>query len=221
MQQVYICQNYCRHNKLAQFPDATRPNGFEKECTKHDVKHYIKTTPGSPEFCRPRGLAPDRFKKAKIEFNSMMHQGIIRPSKSPWASPLQLLPKKDNGLRPCGDYRALNARTIPDRYPAPHIEDFARTLHGCKVFTTVDLVRAYNQIPVAPEDVGKTAITTPFGLFEFSRMPFGLRNAVKTFQRFMDFVLRDLDFCYAYIDDILIASKNHAEHEEHLQILLK
>ena len=151
----------------------------------------------------------------------MMHQGIIRPSKSPWASPLHLVPKKDNELRPCGDYRVLNARTVPNRYPAPHIEDFARTLRGCKVFTTIDLVRAYNQIPVAPEDVDKTVITTPFGLFEFSHMPFALRNAAQTFQRFINFILCDLDFCYAYIDDILTASITHAEHEEQLRILLK
>ena len=180
---------------------------------KHDVKHYIKTTPGRPEFCRPRRrLAPDRFKEAKVEFESMVYQGIARLSKNPWASPLQVVPKKDNGLRLCGDYRALNAQTFPDRYPVPHIEDFARTLHGCEVFTTMDLVRAYNQISVASEDVEKTAITMPLGLFEFSRMPFGLRNAAKTFQRFIDFVLRELDFCYAYIDDILIALKDHEEY---------
>ena len=209
------------HCILAEFSDVTRPAGFEKECPKHDIKHYIKTTSGPPEFCRPRRLAPDRFKETKVEFDSLIHQGIARPSKSPWASPLHIVQKKDNTLRLCGDYRALNARTVPDRYPVPHIEDFARTLHGCKVFTTIDLVRAYNQIPVAPEDVEKTAITTPFGLFEFSRMPFGLRNAAQTFQRFIDFILRELDFCYAYIDDILIASKNHEEHEKHLRLLLK
>ena len=102
---------------------------------------------------------------------------------------------KDNGVRPCGYYRALNARTIPDRYPVPHIKDFARTLHGRTVFPKIDLVRAYNQIPVVTEDVEKTAITTPFGLFEFLRTPFGLRNAAQTFQRFIDQVLRNLDFC--------------------------
>ena len=129
--------------------------------------------------------------------------------------------KKDNGVRPFGDYHAINARTVPDRYHVPHIEDFSRTLQGRKVFSTIDLVRAYNQIPVAPEDVEKTAITTPFGLFEFIRMPFGLRNASQTFQGFIDYVLRDLDFCYTYIDDILVASKDHVEHEKHLRKLFK
>lgn len=185
------------------------------------MTHHLETTPGQPVFSRPRRLAPERLKAAKAEFEAMLQEGIIRPSKSEWASPLHLVPKKTEGVRPCGDFRALNNRCTHDRYPLRHIEDFAHQLGGKRVFSTIDLIRAYHQIPVEPADVHKTAVTTPFGLFEFVVMPFGLRNAAQTFQRFMDTALRGLEFCYAYLDDILVASEDEQQHYDQLKQLFE
>ncbi|KAK8771504.1 hypothetical protein V5799_025250 [Amblyomma americanum] len=118
---------------------------------------------------------------AKAEFKAMLREGFARRSDAPRASPLHLVPKKTEGWRPRGDYHALNARTIPHRYPVHHIQNFAHRIYGCHVCSVLELVKAYTQIPINPDDVPKTAIITPFGLFEFSFMSFGLRNAGQTF----------------------------------------
>ena len=188
------------------------------ETKKEDsVEHHIVLKEGPPVFCRHRRLVGERLEAAKSYIKEMMANGIIQPGSGSWASPLHMVKKKDGSWRPCGDFRQLNQRTIPDRYPMRHIADFVNELHGCTIFSTIDLKSAYWHIPMSARSIEKTAITTPFGLYEFTKMPFGLRNASQTFQRFMDNILRELPFVYNYIDDLLIASKTEQDHKEHLK----
>jgi hypothetical protein len=154
----------------------------------HGVQHVIQTT-GQPVTAKFRRLDPARLAAAKREFQTMLDEGIIRRSSSQWSSPLHIVQKKDGSWRPCGDYRQLNLQTVEDKYPLPNMVDLAARLDGCRIFSKLDLRKGYLQVPVAAADIAKTAIITPFGLFEFTRMPFGLRNVGMTFQRLMDSIL--------------------------------
>ena len=129
--------------------------------------------------------------------------------------------KKDGEYRACGDYRALNAITKPDVYPIPLIKDIITRIKNANIFTKIDLQKAYHQIPINKDDIQKTAITTPFGMFEYKQMPFGLRNAAATFQRFMDKILYGKNYSVTYLDDILIASRDYKTHIKHIDEILK
>jgi len=187
-----------------------------KDSLPYVTEHIIATTPCAPIKMRRRELSQQRREAAEKEFSNLLESGIVRRSSSPWAAPLQIITKKDGSLRICGDYRGLNRVTVPDSYPMPLISDILRRFHDCTIFSSIDLAKAYHQIPVHPESIQKTAVTTPFGLFEYCKMPFGLRNASQTFQRHIDTVLQGLNNAVAYIDDIIIASRNADEHRTHL-----
>ena len=134
------------HRLLAGFPALTQPT-FSASTVKHGVEHHLATT--GPLVCaRAWRLHPTKLAVAKAAFANMERLGIVHRSDSPWASPLHIVPKPGGGWRPCGDYRRLNEATTPDRYPVPNIQDFSAHLAGMVIFSKVDLVRGYHQVPV-------------------------------------------------------------------------
>ncbi|KAF2352199.1 hypothetical protein FHG87_017046 [Trinorchestia longiramus] len=144
---------------LADYPALTNPNLAAKQ-NQSSTKHHIITT-GPPVSSRARRLPPERFETAKAGFQRMQNAGTVRISKSPWASPLMMVPKPNGEYRLCGDYRRLNAIAIPDRFPIPHLQDFSANLHGATIFSKIDLAHAFHQIPIDEESIQKTA--TPGG----------------------------------------------------------
>jgi hypothetical protein len=202
---------------LAQFPEVVNA-AKSLPAVKHDVVYFIWTS-GPPITSRFRRLEGAKLESARKEFEAMEKEGVIERSTSLRASPLYMVPKKDGTWRLCGDFWRLNLVTEPDIYPLPNMLDFSDCLSGCTLFSKIDLRKGYWQVLVRPEDWKKTAIITPFGLFQFRRMPFGLRNAGSSFQRMVDRVLVGLPFTYCYLDDLRVASVDLETHMQHLHLV--
>ena len=150
----------------------------------------------------------------------MESMGICAKASSPWASPLHMVTKQDGSWRPCRDYRRLNLISVPDQYPMPNITDLTNNIGNARIFTKLDLLKGYFQVPVHPDDVPKTTILTPFGSYMFYYSTFGLRNSGATFQRLMDSIFGQTSNCLVYIDDLLVFSDTPEEHEQHLRTAL-
>lgn len=192
---------------LLRHPDVFSKNDEDLRRTSL-VEHSINTGDSIP-LRQPPLKVPLAFEgEEKKVIDTMQKQGIIQKSTSPWASPIVLVKKKNGKLRPCIDYRRLNAVTTADAFPIPRVQDCLNTVSGSLFFSTFDITSGYHQVPVRKEDIPKTAFITKYGLYEFKTMPMGLSTASATIQRLMELVLQGLNWrtciIYMYLDDIVV-----------------
>ena len=187
------------------------------------AEHKIITGDALPVCQKTRRLPKAWEEEINEQIKDMVDKEIIRPSKSPWNSPILLVKKKDNSTRFVLDFRSLNDVTKKDSYPLPNIRDVIDKMEGAKYWTTLDAAAAYWSVPLAEGDKEKTAFAIPRGKFEFNVMPYGLCNAGATYQRMVDISLSGLpcDRVLAYMDDIVVFSRTFAEHLSTLESVFK
>jgi len=188
-----------------------------------EIEFSIDLVPGAgPVSIAPYKMAPTELADLKKQIEELLEKQFIRPSVSPWGAPVLLVKKKDGSSRLCVDYRQLNKLSIKNKYPLPRIDDLMDQLHAATVFSKIDLRSGYHQIRVKSDDVQKTAFRSRYGHYEYVVMPFGVTNAPALFMDYMNRIFRPfLDkFVVVFIDDILIYSRTHEEHVEHLRTVL-
>jgi hypothetical protein len=175
-----------------------------------------------PKFCRPRTTPYALTEKVNQEIDRLERSGIIKPVEfSDWASPIVSVVKPDGSMRLCGDYKVtINRVTKVDKHPIPRIRDILSTLSGGKSFTKLDLAHAYQQVPLDEESQKLTTINTPKGLYQYTRLPFGISSAPAIFQRVMETLLQGIPNVSVYIDDILVTGRTQEEHLQNLQDVL-
>ena len=214
--------------------------GFEEEAVvcqlKEEYPEVFSDLPGKTSACQlkidtgeaaPRRShpyrVPDRLKESvRAEVNKLVELGIVVPSNSPWASPVVPVPKSDGTVRVCVDYRKLNEVTTADPYYMATMDEILERVGSSKIISKIDLAKGFYQVEVEPLSQEKTAFVSPYGKFEFQRMPFGLKNAPAMFQRLMEVVLGDCyNYSAPYIDDIIVYSENAEEHVQHLRCVLE
>ena len=188
------------------------------------VSHTIPLIEGAaPPYKKMYRLSPKEKQEVEDQVKELLEKGWIEPSTSPYGAPVIFAPKKDGTLRMCVDYRALNLITVKNRYPLPRIDDLLDKLHGATMFTSLDLQSGYHQIRITDEDGPKTAFLTHMGLYQYKVLCFGISNAPSTFQAVMNKALAPVlgKTAMVYMDDILIFSKNAADHAQHVAQVLQ
>ena len=184
------------------------------------MEHFIDTNDNPPFKIAPYEVAPYKLPAVQEEIKEKLDKGVIVPSKSPYSSPIVMVPKRDGTKRMCIDYRKINEITTKDAYPLPRIGQTMDALQGAGYFSSLDLTSGYWQVPVAEKYRHKTSFCTQGGgLYEFVKMPFGLTNAPATFQRLMNEIFKVGLFKHVliFLDDLLVYSETPAEHLEHLE----
>lgn len=209
------------NNEVFHQPNSKLTCGTKVEC-------MINTTDDIPVHQKVYPYPAAYAEEVKKQVDKLLADGIIRPSRSAWTSPVWIVPKKadasgEKKFRMVIDYRKLNEKTISDRYPMPEIGYVIDQLKGHKYFSTMDLASGFHQIKMKDSDIEKTAFSINNGKYEFTRMPFGLKNAPATFQRAIDDVLREHigKICYVYIDDVIVFGRTLEEHLKNLAIICK
>lgn len=189
------------------------------EMVKTNVRAAIRTNTDEPIYAKSYPYPACMRDEVERQVKELLSENVIRPSNSPYNSPIWVVPKKPkpNGekqYRMVIDYKRLNAVTIPDTYPIPDINSTLASLGDAKLFTTLDLTSGFHQILMSERDIPKTAFSTMNGKYEYLRLPFGLRNAPAIFQRMIDDVLKEIigKICYVYIDDVIVFSKSEEDH---------
>ena len=182
------------------------------------VKMGIDTGDHPPVGTYPYPVPDKARPMVEKEIEKLKSLGIIEPSTSAWTSPIVPIKKPDGSIRLCVDYRKLNAVTKPDMHYMPTFDDVVREVGASRVVSVLDLTKGYYQVEMTPKDQAKTTFASPFGKYQFLRVPFGLRNAPAIFQRLIEDVLRDCkDCCRSYIDDIVVYSNSWNDHLQHLR----
>lgn len=186
-----------------------------------DIQHYIYTY-GDPINSKNRTYSPPVEQKIEDYFKDLLDRDVVEYSSSNYSSPIVVVYKSSGDLRVCGDFRRINAVTRNDAYTLHRLSAFNNHMKGATVFSSIDIKTAYHQIPVYFKHRFKTAVHTPLGLLQFKKMPFGLKTASQTWQRFMDKLFMKYNrFVFVYIDDIIVFSKNEKEHLKHIETVIK